>query len=91
MLSLFDFLYGYVQEDGLRFLPPEEAEDFRAAVSFRDRQEQQIGELLASEQNNLWKTYLGNTQQANEEERWLAFRRGLALGLKLGALTSWAP
>lgn len=89
MLSLFDFLYDYAGEDELRFLLPEEAEDFHAAAGFRDQLERQLGELLTPEQSRLWGAYLGNMQQANEEERRLEFRRGLALGLKLGALTSW--
>ena len=91
MLSLFDFLYSYAGEDELRFLLPAEAEDFHAAVKFRDQQEKRLGEQLAPEQRTLWNTFLDNLQQERDEERRLAFRRGLALGLKLGALTSWAP
>ena len=91
MLLLFEALYNYAGQGPRRFLLPEEEEDYQAAVAFRSQQEKEIGGLLAPDRRKLWETYLDNMQEAQEQEVRLAFRQGLALGLRLGSLTSWAP
>ena len=87
MLSLFDALY-QVDFDGdlTAYLQPEEREDYQLALRYQKELAWELSQRLTGQDRERLDALLCNQQEAREEEDRLSFRRGLALGLKLGAL-----
>lgn len=92
MLTLLDQLYNCGFDGDLsRWFLPEEWEGYRAAADNRERLGRRLAQALTGEERELLERLTDNALEAGEGERALSFRRGLALGLKLGAFASWAP
>ena len=87
MLPLFDALY-QVNFDGdlTAYLQPEEREDYQMASRHQRKAAQELAQVLTGRERTLLETLLRNQEETREEEDRLSFRRGLMLGLKLGAL-----
>lgn len=87
MLPLFDALY-QVNFDGdlTAYLQPEEREDYQMASRHQREAAQELTQVLTGRERTLLETLLRNQEETREEEDRLSFRRGLMLGLKLGAL-----
>ena len=87
MLPLFDALY-QVEFDGdlTAYLQPEEREDYQMASRHQREAAQELTQVLTGRERTLLETLLRNQEETREEEDRLSFRRGLMLGLKLGAL-----
>lgn len=92
MVSLFEALYNCEFDGDLsRWRLSEESEDYQMAADNRERLRGRLETILAPEDRILLDRLMENTLEAGERECQFSFRRGLALGLKLGFLTSWAP
>ena len=87
MLPLFDALY-QVNFDGdlTAYLQPEEREDYQMASRHQREAARELTQVLTGRERTLLETLLRNQEETREEEDRLSFRRGLMLGLKLGAL-----
>ena len=87
MLPLFDALY-QVNFDGdlTAYLQPEEREDYQMASRHQREVARELTQALTGRERTLLETLLRNQGETREEEDRLSFRRGLMLGLKLGAL-----
>ena len=86
MLPLFDALY-QVNFDGdlTAYLQPEEREDYQMASRHQREAARELTQVLTGRERTLLEILLRNQEETREEAR-LSFRRGLMLGLKLGAL-----
>ena len=89
MLSLFDALY-QVDFDGdlTAYLQPEEREDYQMASRHQREATRELTQALTGRERALLESLLRNQEETREEEARLSFRRGLILGLRLGALGS---
>ena len=89
MLSLFDALY-QVDFDGdlTAYLQPEEREDYQMASRHQREVTRELTQSLTGRERALLESLLRNQEETREEEARLSFRRGLILGLRLGALGS---
>ena len=89
MLPLFDALY-QVDFDGdlTAYLQPEEREDDQMASRYQREATRELTQALTGRERALLESLLRNQEETREEEARLSFRRGLILGLRLGALGS---
>ena len=89
MLPLFDALY-QVDFDGdlTAYLQPEEREDYQMASRHQREATRELTQALTGRERALLESLLRNQEETREEEARLSFRRGLILGLRLGALGS---
>ena len=89
MLPLFDALY-QVNFDGdlTAYLQPEEREDYQMAPRHQREATRELTQALTGRERALLESLLRNQEETREEEARLSFRRGLILGLRLGALGS---
>ena len=79
MLQLFDTLYSFDYDGDLSpYLMAEEKEDYQMALGHQRRAQTELEQRLSREERN--------QEEAGEERERLSFRRGLVLGIKLGAL-----
>ena len=87
MLQLFDGLYSFDYDGDLSpYLAAEEKEDYQMALDHRRRAQSELERRLSREDQKWLETLLCNQEEAGEERDRLSFRRGLVLGIKLGAL-----
>ena len=87
MLRLFDALYHFDFDGDLTaYLQPEEREDYQMASRHQREAARELTQVLTGRERALLETLLRNQEETREEEDRLSFRRGLMLGLKLGAL-----
>ena len=89
MLPLFDALY-QVNFDGdlTAYLQPEEREDYQMASRHQREATRELTQALTGRERALLESLLRNQEETREEEARLSFRRGLILGLRLGAVGS---
>ena len=87
MLRLLDALYCFDFDGDLTaYLQPEEREDYQMASRHQREAARELTQVLTGRERTLLETLLRNQEETREEEDRLSFRRGLMLGLKLGAL-----
>ena len=87
MLRLLDALYQLDFDGDLTpYLWPEEREDYQMASRFQRESARELEQVLTGREGKLLETLLRNQEEARAEEDRLSFRRGLMLGLRLGAL-----
>ena len=87
MLRLLDALYCLDFDGDLTaYLQPEEREDYQMASRHQREAARKLTQVLTGRERTLLETLLRNQEETREEEDRLSFRRGLMLGLKLGAL-----
>ena len=87
MLQLFDTLYSFEYDGDLSpYLAAEEKEDYQMALDHQRRAQAELEQRLSREERKWLETLLCNQEEAGEERERLSFRRGLVLGIKLGAL-----
>ena len=87
MLQLFDALYSFDYDGDLSpYLMAEEKEDYQMALGHQRRAQAELEQRLSREERKWLETLLCNQEEAGEERERLSFRRGLVLGIKLGAL-----
>ena len=87
MLRLLDALYCFDFDGDLTaYLQPEEREDYQMASRHQREAARELTQVLTGRERALLETLLRNQEETREEEARLSFRRGLMLGLKLGAL-----
>lgn len=87
MLRLLDALYRFDFDGDLTgYLFPEEREDYQLALRYQKELAWELSQRLTGQDRERLDALLRNQEEAREEEDRLSFRRGLALGLKLGAL-----
>ena len=87
MLRLLDARYCLDFDGDLTaYLQPEEREDYQMASRHQREAAQELTQVLTGRERTLLETLLRNQEETREEEDRLSFRRGLMLGLKLGAL-----
>lgn len=92
MLTLLEALYNCGWDEDLsKFLLAEEAEDYRDACRYEAELTQRLVGRLSEEDRPLWEAIQRNREEAGDGMRRLSFRRGLAVGVKLASLASWAP
>ena len=87
MLRLLDALYRFDFDGDLTgYLFPEEREDYQLALRYQKELAWELSQRLTGQDRERLDALLRNQEEAREEEDRLSFRRGLMLGLKLGAL-----
>ena len=87
MLRLLDALYRFDFDGDLTgYLFPEEREDYQLALRYQKELAWELSQHLTGQDRERLDALLRNQEEAREEEDRLSFRRGLVLGLKLGAL-----
>ena len=87
MLRLLDALYCFDFDGDLTaYLQPEEREDYQMASRHQREAARELTQVLTGRERTLLEILLRNQEETREEEDRLSFRRGLMLGLKLGAL-----
>ena len=87
MLRLLDALYCFDYEGDLTaYLQPEEREDYQMASRHQREATRELQQVLTGGERELLEILLRNQEEARAEEDRLSFRRGLILGLRLGAL-----
>ena len=87
MLRLLDALYCFDFDGDLTaYLQPEEREDYQMASRHQREATRELTQALTGRERALLESLLRNQEETREEEDRLSFRRGLMLGLKLGAL-----
>ena len=87
MLRLLDALYRFDFDGDLTgYLFPEEREDYQLALRYQKELAWELSQHLTGQDRERLDALLRNQEEAREEEDRLSFRRGLMLGLKLGAL-----
>ena len=89
MLRFLDALYCFDYEGDLTaYLQPEEREDYQMASRHQREATRELTQALTGRERALLESLLRNQEETREEEARLSFRRGLILGLRLGALGS---
>ena len=89
MLRLLDALYCFDFDGDLTaYLQPEELEDDQMASRHQREATRELTQALTGRERALLESLLRNQEETREEEARLSFRRGLILGLRLGALGS---
>ena len=89
MLRLLDALYCFDYEGDLTaYLQPEEREDYQMASRHQREATRELTQALTGRERAILESLLRNQEETREEEARLSFRRGLILGLRLGALWS---
>ena len=89
MLRLLDALYCFDFDGDLTaYLQPEEREDYQMASRHQREATRELTQSLTGRERALLEALLRNQEETREEEARLSFRRGLILGLRLGALGS---
>ena len=89
MLRLLDALYCLDFDGDLTaYLQPEEREDDQMASRHQREATRELTQALTGRERALLESLLRNQEETREEEARLSFRRGLILGLRLGALGS---
>ena len=89
MLRLLDALYCLDFDGDLTaYLQPEEREDYQMASRYQREATRELQQVLTGGERELLEILLRNQEETREEEARLSFRRGLILGLRLGALGS---
>ena len=89
MLRLLDALYCFDFDGDLTaYLQPEEREDYQMASRHQREATRELTQALTGRERALLESLLRNQEEIREEEARLSFRRGLILGLRLGALGS---
>lgn len=87
MLRLLDALYCFDYEGDLTaYLQPEEREEDQMASRHQREATRELKQVLTGGERELLEILLRNQEEARAEEDRLSFRRGLILGLRLGAL-----
>lgn len=88
MNLILESLYLYAMESGKnRYLDRDELRDYRSAVCAMERLSDQLEHLLEGESLRLFKLYAENCDEERRYDDLSTFRKGLAIGLKLGALS----
>ena len=89
MLRLLDALYCFDFDGDLTaYLQPGEREDYQMASRHQREATRELTQALTGRERALLESLLRNQEEIREEEARLSFRRGLILGLRLGALGS---
>lgn len=86
MNSILSSLYNYAMEDtDQRFLTQDELRDYGSARRSEEKQRGRLEEVLEVEPLRLFELYADNSEEVRYYANISAFRKGLAIGLKLGA------
>lgn len=86
MNNILSSLYNCAMESRSEyFLMHDELRDYKNALRSSEELEEQLEELLKEEPLRLFKLYIGSRNDEGSISSISAFRRGLAMGLKLGA------
>ena len=74
-----------VKNETQHYLTQGDIRDYNSALRYRGETEEKLKQLLEGEPLRLFKLYQDNDQEAEYLESISIFRKGLAIGLKLGA------
>lgn len=85
MNNILSSLYNCAMEGtDQQFLTRDEFRDYRSAHKSKEKQHGRLEEALEGESLRLFKLYVDNSEEAQYHANVSAFRKGLAMGLKLG-------
>lgn len=85
MNDILSSLYNCATESrSEHFLAPDDLRDYKSALRSLEKLEGQLEEILKDEPLRLFKLYVDNSEEAQYHANVSAFRKGLAMGLKLG-------
>lgn len=89
MSTLLNTLYEYAlgRPNLTRWLPEDTAEEYGFALRCSGEQSEELLQTLAGAEHTLLERFLKNAQTCHEAEREMLFCQGLAMGLRLGALS----
>ena len=74
-----------IKNEAQHYLTQSDFRDYNSALRYRGETEEKLKQLLEGEPLRLFKLYQDNDQEAEYLENISIFRKGLAMGLKLGA------
>jgi len=77
-----------IESRGKHYLAHDELRDYRAAARSIEKLENQLEQLLEGESLRLFNLYVENRNEEGHWEDISSFRRGLAMGLKLGSFAA---
>ena len=90
MTELLYHLFRYSFDgDSSRYLLKEEEKDYKNSMKYWDKAAQELKEHLSTADLELFETIAVNCSEAADLEQQASFRRGLAMGLRLGMLAGW--
>ena len=85
MNTILNHLFMCAMEDQKFYFTSDELRDYRAATRAAEKQKGQLKCLLEGESLRLFDLFLENRDEEGNLIEFSSFRRGLAIGLKLGA------
>lgn len=86
MNNILSSLYNCaIKNETQHYLTHSDFMDYNSAVRYKGEAEEKLNQLLEGELLRLFKLYQDNEQEAECLENISMFRKGLAIGLKLGA------
>lgn len=88
MTSILDYLFMCAMENQKQYLDSSELRDYRDASRAQSELKEQLEQLLEGEALHLFKLYTENRDDESNFDEYSSFRRGLSMGLKLGAFYS---
>lgn len=89
MNSILTSLYSCAMEKrGRNYLSQDELRDYHSALQSEEKIEEQLEQRLKGEDLRLFQLYIDNRDDAEGIGGISAFRKGLAVGLKLGAFAA---
>lgn len=88
MTSILEHLFMCAMEDQKRYLDGPELRDYRAASRAQSELKEKLEQLLDGEALRLFKLYTENRNEESNFDEYSSFRKGLSMGLKLGAFYS---
>ena len=89
MSLLYSLFHCDFDGDGSKYLLKEEEKDYQNSVKYWDKSAQELKEHLSPSDLALFETIEVNCSEATNFEQQISFRRGLAMGLRLGMLAAW--
>lgn len=86
MNSILESLYNCAMENRHKcYLSRDEERDYHSSLLAGEKREEQLAQILDGESLHLFKLYVDNSEESNYLQSLSSFRKGLAIGLKLGA------
>lgn len=86
MNSILESLYNCAMENRYkRYLTHDEQQNYYSSLSAKEAQECQLEKLLEGSLLKEFKLYVDNSEEAHWIDTISAFRKGLSMGLRLGA------
>ncbi len=85
MNRILEHLFRCAMEDQKSYLDRDELRDYRAAAHWAENQKQQLEQLLEGEPLRLFALFAENRDEETNWNEVSSFRKGFAMGLKIGA------